>query len=626
MTARKPLPVNWSHTPSGPPEASGDLASPHAGVDYFTTEADYRPLAERILLALSGGQDSFLVTSVPPPSLRLLTQTLRDATAGRYAVVGVTSGAEIVRAQLQHASPPATAASTPLAIPEKPPIVFVLGEADGLSDEQLAEIHEMILHGKRTIAATVLLASPGLVDRVDLPTLHMLRDDLAVHYRLQHVDREGVDPFLVPQVDPAVEVGTDDDPTLANDLTRRVLEFRTGREPAAPAPAPTVQSQPEEPPSLSDQLGEIARMLDEDLGELVAPSPPPAHPIDRLALREVLDELSYAVERAGREVIDQAAEGTIPPTGPTVPESPDPVTPQPESPVAVEAATAPAAAVVTPEAEATASPALVPVVFEPPTIADRTVEVVADPPPAIEPPRRPAIGWRIAVLATIVAGSVLAVGAFWTQRPASDKPTVAVAPIAATPPDLSRREAIPAPLPIETPTVEAKVAVTPPPATPKEAAAEPPAASVAIPAPAPDPAPPPAPVAAATPVVAPPPDVAAPDPMPQATPSPAPAVTSEPPPPSRLLPDEIAALIARGDAFLGVGDIVSARLFYERAAEAGDGPAALLVGETFDPALIARTGLRGVRGDAEKAAEWYRRAVALGAPEAEAMLKNLATH
>jgi hypothetical protein len=38
----------------------------------------------------------------------------------------------------------------------------------------------------------------------------------------------------------------------------------------------------------------------------------------------------------------------------------------------------------------------------------------------------------------------------------------------------------------------------------------------------------------------------------------------------RLPAEEVAALLARGDALFGNGDIASARLFYERATEGGD--------------------------------------------------------
>jgi hypothetical protein len=61
-------------------------------------------------------------------------------------------------------------------------------------------------------------------------------------------------------------------------------------------------------------------------------------------------------------------------------------------------------------------------------------------------------------------------------------------------------------------------------------------------------------------------------------PTPAPA----PPAPSPRLPtEEIVQLVARGDAFLHTGDVASARLFYEHAASAGDGQAALRMGATF---------------------------------------------
>ena len=52
--------------------------------------------------------------------------------------------------------------------------------------------------------------------------------------------------------------------------------------------------------------------------------------------------------------------------------------------------------------------------------------------------------------------------------------------------------------------------------------------------------------------------------------------------------------MARGDSFLGAGDIASARLFYERAADAGDGHAALRLGATFDPDFLDRAGMRSI--------------------------------
>jgi hypothetical protein len=86
---------------------------------------------------------------------------------------------------------------------------------------------------------------------------------------------------------------------------------------------------------------------------------------------------------------------------------------------------------------------------------------------------------------------------------------------------------------------------------------------------------------------------------------------------------EIAALLARGDTLLSKGDLVAARLFYERAADAGEGQAAVRLGETFDPGFLEHARLRGARGDLTKASTWYRRARDLGAPEAEILLNSL---
>jgi hypothetical protein len=53
-----------------------------------------------------------------------------------------------------------------------------------------------------------------------------------------------------------------------------------------------------------------------------------------------------------------------------------------------------------------------------------------------------------------------------------------------------------------------------------------------------------------------------------------------------LSPREIAGLVARGDQLLATGDIVAARVFYQRAAEHGDAAAATAAGKTFDPLFL----------------------------------------
>lgn len=101
-----------------------------------------------------------------------------------------------------------------------------------------------------------------------------------------------------------------------------------------------------------------------------------------------------------------------------------------------------------------------------------------------------------------------------------------------------------------------------------------------------------------------------------ATPSTAP---TEPPGSTALN----SALLARGDALFVTGDVNSARLFYERAANAGHGQAALQLGETFDPAFLARTGFIGALANVEMAAHWYQRARELGISEADMLLRAI---
>lgn len=99
-------------------------------------------------------------------------------------------------------------------------------------------------------------------------------------------------------------------------------------------------------------------------------------------------------------------------------------------------------------------------------------------------------------------------------------------------------------------------------------------------------------------------------------------------PPVAAAPDavsagEIAAMMARADELVATGDIVAARGFYERAAEQGNAPAMTAVGKTYDPLFLEEMHVRGSRGDAGKAAEWYRRAGAAGDREAGQRLKRL---
>jgi TPR repeat protein len=84
------------------------------------------------------------------------------------------------------------------------------------------------------------------------------------------------------------------------------------------------------------------------------------------------------------------------------------------------------------------------------------------------------------------------------------------------------------------------------------------------------------------------------------------------------------ALVNRGDALLSSGDIASARLFYERAAEAGNAKGALRLGESYDPGFLKRAQLQ-MKPDSAQARFWYGRARELGASEADILLKAIQT-
>jgi hypothetical protein len=120
-------------------------------------------------------------------------------------------------------------------------------------------------------------------------------------------------------------------------------------------------------------------------------------------------------------------------------------------------------------------------------------------------------------------------------------------------------------------------------------------------------------------------DHAIPAPPPPITLTPPPAVPKPPeqPPPAKpietLPPDLIAALMKRGDQSLGLGDIAAARLLYQRAAEAGNAPAATALGKTYDPSFTTP----GSKPDSTHAAEWYQKALALGDQRAADLLKRL---
>jgi Flp pilus assembly protein TadD len=93
----------------------------------------------------------------------------------------------------------------------------------------------------------------------------------------------------------------------------------------------------------------------------------------------------------------------------------------------------------------------------------------------------------------------------------------------------------------------------------------------------------------------------------------------------RLLdPEGIKLLMKQGEEFMAAGDVVTARMVFQRAAEAGDANAAIAVGATYDPEFFAKLGVVGISADTAQARSWYEKAGRLGSPEAKRLLDLLA--
>ena len=94
--------------------------------------------------------------------------------------------------------------------------------------------------------------------------------------------------------------------------------------------------------------------------------------------------------------------------------------------------------------------------------------------------------------------------------------------------------------------------------------------------------------------------------------APAPAAPSA----RRMDADELAALLKRAKGLLAVGDIASARLLLERAADAQEAEAALMLATTYDPQVLGTQDMRSITPDPAMARAWYQKAAKLGSGDA----------
>lgn len=112
-------------------------------------------------------------------------------------------------------------------------------------------------------------------------------------------------------------------------------------------------------------------------------------------------------------------------------------------------------------------------------------------------------------------------------------------------------------------------------------------------------------------------------------PPPAPTVRAAPSRGPQLAPEEkerAERMVSQGLRHQEQGNIGAARLFFQRAAEAGLALGAIRLAATFDPVELARLNVQGVRPDRDEARRWYERARELGATEADERLARLGSN
>jgi hypothetical protein len=83
--------------------------------------------------------------------------------------------------------------------------------------------------------------------------------------------------------------------------------------------------------------------------------------------------------------------------------------------------------------------------------------------------------------------------------------------------------------------------------------------------------------------------------------------------------------VSRGHELLNEGDVAAARLYYQRAVDAGLHEGALALAASYDPVELERLGVQGLQPDLALARKWYEQAQRLGAPEAAERLRRLSS-
>jgi hypothetical protein len=106
--------------------------------------------------------------------------------------------------------------------------------------------------------------------------------------------------------------------------------------------------------------------------------------------------------------------------------------------------------------------------------------------------------------------------------------------------------------------------------------------------------------------------------------APAAAVPAAAPPAARRVdPEELATLLKRAKSLIAIGDFAPARLLLKRAADAQEASAALLLAQTYDPAVLGKQDMRSIAPDPALAREWYQKAARYGSVDAQQRLSQM---
>lgn len=543
------------------------FSMPEAGFDYFATHAHYRSLASRIITAL-GGFNVVVVTGDRLLSAPTLSAALGEAVAGRYTVIGFPCEPELrQQSGLRFRRAVSTLlANNGVASGESGlPALIVFDGADRLSNEEIEEIfkhvHQRSRIGGHRIAAVVFLAYTEFLSRLEKPVLRfwLAKRLFVARLRFHELAADEIPAFIHHQLP------TGEAESIFNDAAIAAIANVSGGDPAV--------------------VNRFSRRMIESKAANACDTPvrtnaglvtmgPPDMPAEERGVTtsreqprqnrmapELGTQLSTRIWRDRRVTLKLCAGIVVCFACVGVVAAVIHINPVEEDIAASGSTPAKDTSAKAPERGSLTS-------WPPPE--------ASKPPAAVSPPEeQTAVPGKAAVTATTTPAAPTPEDALPVKMPAQSSSLAALHPAAAVA------------APTEAP--EKIVSATIPPAASPTGAY---------------------PIATAV------------SPTGTQAPKSTPSAAGPPPAQLRLSSAEIAALRARGDALFALRDISSARLFYERAADAGDGRAALRLGRTFDPVFLDFTH-PGVRGDSAMAVSWYGRARELGEAEAEIPLKRL---